>query len=388
MTATSTSMITAAPRTTLVMITPTLVRPTRCSRFARASARLSCSRSALLSLGGGPGGGGTRGRGRNTRPLNGRHFGPPNDQFHDKLSRLYGSLGSSIGTSWVNACLAPSMKPACRRVGGGSDDASHVDDRDSAEAQVARINYDDQTAAAYKAVREVPRDGLGAWRQAVRRHLRSSQRMSVVDIGAGTGTFAAAFRDWFDFAILAVEPSAAMRAQIPSRPGIQVFDGHANALPLADHSADGAWLSLVLHHIPDLEAAAREIRRVLRPGAPVLIRQGFSGRLDTARTFPWEFFRETARTVNTYPTIDQTCQAFATAGFSRDALEQVPETLISLAEFLDRADGFRRADTNMRGLTEDEFLRGKEELRIAVQHAEHAARMEPRTNWLDLLVLR
>jgi SAM-dependent methyltransferase len=253
---------------------------------------------------------------------------------------------------------------------------------------MARISYDDQTAAAYKAVREVRRDGLGAWRQAVQRHLRPSPRMTVVDIGAGTGAFAAAFRDWFDLAVVAVEPSAAMRAQIPPRPGIQVMDGQASALPLPDHSADGAWLSLVLHHILDLEAAAGEIRRVLRDGAPVLIRGGFAGRVDPARTFPWEFFPETARTVNTFPSLEQTCQAFATAGFRRDALEQVPETLISLAEFLDQADDFRRADTNMRGLTEEEFQRGKERLRRAVQQAEQTARTETRTNWLDLLVLR
>ena len=42
----------------------------------------------------------------------------------------------------------------------------------------------------------------------------------------------------------------------------------------------------------------------------------------------------------------------------------------------------------MRGLTEEEFLRGKERLRRAVQHAGHIARPETRTNWLDLLVLR
>jgi hypothetical protein len=90
-------------------ITPALVRPARCSRSARASVRFSCSRSALLGRRGGPGGGGTRGP-RIHRPLNGRHFGPPNRQFHDKLSRLYGSFGSSIGTSRVNAFLAPSMR--------------------------------------------------------------------------------------------------------------------------------------------------------------------------------------------------------------------------------------------------------------------------------------
>jgi SAM-dependent methyltransferase len=253
---------------------------------------------------------------------------------------------------------------------------------------MARISYDDQTAAAYKATREIPRDGLGEWREAIRRHLSPLPGMIVADIGAGTGQFAAALGDWFGLSVVAVEPSAAMRAQTPRRPGIRVLEGHASALPLPDGSADGAWLSLVIHHIPDLEAAAREIRRVLRPGAPVLIRQGFSGSVDTARTFPWEFFPETARSVSTFPSVEQVCQAFATAGFRRDALEQVPETLISLADFLDQADDFRRADTNMRGLTDEEFLRGKEQLRRAVRDAEHATRTETRTNWLDLLVLR
>jgi SAM-dependent methyltransferase len=253
---------------------------------------------------------------------------------------------------------------------------------------VARIAYDDQTAEAFKAVREVPRDGLEHWREAIGRHLRPSPGMAVADIGAGTGAFAAAFSDWFGVSILAIEPSAAMRAQIPRRPGIQALDGDASTLPLPDGSADSAWLSLVIHHIVDLKAAAREIRRVLRPGAPVLIRQGFPGRTDTTHTFPWEFFPETARTADTFPSLEQTCQAFATAGFRRDALERVPETLTSLDDFLAQVDTFRRADTNMRALTDEEFERGKERLRRAVQQAEETRSPESRTNWLDLLVLR
>lgn len=253
---------------------------------------------------------------------------------------------------------------------------------------MARISYDDQTAAAYKAVREIPRAELGAWREAVRRHLRPLPGMTLMDIGAGTGQFAAAFSDWFGLDVLAVEPSAAMRARIPRRPGIRALAGDASALPLPDGSADGAWLSLMIHHIPDLEAAAREIRRVLRPGDPVLIRQGFPGRTGPARTFPWEFFPETVRTTGTFPSLERVYQAFATAGFRGDALEAVPETLISLAGFLAQADTFRRSDTIMRDLTDEEFLRGKERLRRAVRHAEQARGPEFRTNWLDLLVLR
>lgn len=253
---------------------------------------------------------------------------------------------------------------------------------------MARISYDDQTATAYKAVREIPRDALGDWRDAIRRHLRPSAGMTLVDVGAGTGQFATAFSDWFDLRIVAVEPSAAMRAQIPPRPGIQVLAGDAGALPLPDGSADGAWLSLMIHHIPDLEAAAREIRRVLRPGAPVLIRQGYPGLAGPTRTFPWEFFPETARMTDTFPSLEYTCQAFATAGFRREVLEPVPEILISLPEFLARADTFRRSDTIMRNLTDEEFVRGKEQLRLAVQQAAATNRPETRTNWLDLLVLR
>jgi ubiquinone/menaquinone biosynthesis C-methylase UbiE len=185
---------------------------------------------------------------------------------------------------------------------------------------MARISYDEQTAAAFKAVREVPRDGLSEWREAVRRHLRPSQGMTLVDIGAGTGAFAAAFSDWFDLSVLAVEPSAAMRDQIPRIPAIQVLEGNASVLPLPDESADAAWLSLAIHHIPDLGVAAHEIRRVLRPGAPVLIRQGFPGRYDRVELVRW--FPETARTIDTYPSVKDTCEAFAAQDSTRTLLSR------------------------------------------------------------------
>lgn len=256
---------------------------------------------------------------------------------------------------------------------------------------MARIEYDEQTAVAFKAVREVPHDGLSEWREAVRRHLRPSPGMTLVDIGAGTGAFARAFTDWFDLTVLAVEPSDAMRSRIPRTPAVHVLEGDATALPLPDESADAAWLSLVIHHIPDLGAAAREIRRVLRPGSPVLIRQGFpdrykpSGTLEQDRIELFRWFPETVRTASTFPSLEDTCAAFAAAGFRREALEQVCETYAtSLADLLGQVDTLRRADTTLRSLTDDEFHRGKERLRRAVD----AGNCEARSNWLDLLVLR
>jgi len=96
---------------------------------------------------------------------------------------------------------------------------------------MARISYDEHTAAAFKAVREVTRDGLSEWRDAIGRHLRPSPGMTLVDVGAGTGAFASAFSDWFGVRVLAVEPSAAMREHIPRTPSIQPLSGDASACP-------------------------------------------------------------------------------------------------------------------------------------------------------------
>jgi SAM-dependent methyltransferase len=161
---------------------------------------------------------------------------------------------------------------------------------------------------------------------------------------------------------------------------------------LPDESADAVWLSNVVQHIADLRAAAQEIRRVLRPGAPVLIRAGMSHRgspdgyegIGFMRWFP-----ETARTIDTFPSVEETCEAFAAAGFHQDAFEQVRETYAaSLAGFLDHLETYRESDTTLRHLSEDEFLRGKERLRTTVRDAGSTASTTPISNLLDFLVLR
>jgi ubiquinone/menaquinone biosynthesis C-methylase UbiE len=77
---------------------------------------------------------------------------------------------------------------------------------------------------------------------------------------------AAAFQASRELRVVTVEPSAAMRARSGYR---YILAGSAPALPLAPAAMDGAWLSTVIHHLPDLPAAARELRRVFQPGVPV-----------------------------------------------------------------------------------------------------------------------
>jgi len=137
------------------------------------------------------------------------------------------------------------------------------------------IRYDWTDAEAFQAARQVSSNGLAGWREAVARHLAPCPGMRLLDLGAGTGMWATAFVEWYGIDVVAVEPSEAMRAR-SSHP--RTLAGHAGEIPLPTDSVDAAWLSTVIHHIPDLRAAAVELRRVLRTGAKVLIRSAFPGR--------------------------------------------------------------------------------------------------------------
>ena len=186
---------------------------------------------------------------------------------------------------------------------------------------MARIAYDHAGAAAFEATRHLSDDGLAAWREAVIRHLDPRPGMRVLDLGSGTGMWARAFTAWYDrIEVVAVEPAEAMRARSMFQP---VLPGDAERIPLDDRSVDAAWISTVIHHVPDLARAARELRRVVRPGGRVLIRAAFAGRHQAITLF--RYFPEAVRVLDAYPSAADVEAAFAAAGFVTVGLEQVPQ---------------------------------------------------------------
>lgn len=242
---------------------------------------------------------------------------------------------------------------------------------------MARIDYDEVAAGAFRATRQLSEDGLVHWRRAIARHLAPWPGMRVVDVGAGTGVWAAAMASWYDISVMAVEPSPSMRARsaVPN-----MLAGIAGALPIADSSADGAWLSTVVHHIPDLPGAARDLARVLRPGAPVLIRSAFPGRYE--RITIVRYWPESARVLDTYPTVTDVRDVFSAAGFSFIALEPVPQ--VSAATTAAMARRFRReAHTPLMLIPDSAYQAG-----LARLHAAAATESSPVVDTLDLLVLR
>jgi len=95
----------------------------------------------------------------------------------------------------------------------------------------------------------------------------------VVDVGAGLGGPARYLASRFGAHVTAVEPVERFRtgcAELTRRAGlearIEVVDGSATALPMADGSVDVAWMQAVAISVPDKPAMAAELRRVLRRG--------------------------------------------------------------------------------------------------------------------------
>ena len=99
-------------------------------------------------------------------------------------------------------------------------------------------------------------------------------RWIVGDLGCGTGQLAEAIAP-FVSRVIAVDDSPAMldaaSARLKSIRNVEVRDGRLEALPIEDGSLDAALLVLVMHYVPEPEAALAEACRALKPGGRLLI---------------------------------------------------------------------------------------------------------------------
>jgi ubiquinone/menaquinone biosynthesis C-methylase UbiE len=85
---------------------------------------------------------------------------------------------------------------------------------------------------------------------------------TVVDLAAGTGKLTRPLART-RARVIAVEPAAGMRALLPA--GVEALDGTAEAMPLAEASADAITVAQAFHWFAS-DSALAEMQRVLRPG--------------------------------------------------------------------------------------------------------------------------
>jgi SAM-dependent methyltransferase len=155
-----------------------------------------------------------------------------------------------------------------------------------------RVDYD-QLGVSYNRFRQADP------RLARRVHHALGDARTVVNVGAGTGAYEPSDR-W----VLAVEPSATMRAQRPAD-APPVIDARAEALPFDENAVDATMACWTIHHWQPAASGLAEMRRVAR-GPAVILTLELAGVPDWQREYLAEGI---AGQQKLFPTIEQVVDA-------------------------------------------------------------------------------
>ncbi len=252
-----------------------------------------------------------------------------------------------------------------------------------------RFDYDDTDIhLRYGESRRLGPEVLKGWMDAVERNLPEGGVRALLDLGCGTGRFTASLRRRFDAAVYGVDPSAGMLGTAREVVGeeAELLRGSAEAIPLPDSCVEVVFMSMVIHHIADREAACREIRRVLAPGGRLMIRMVTSERL---RSFPWTRFFPAALAVDErrIPSHNDLVDLMEGNGFGLVRRETVVQRFAE-----DPEDYYRkiamRGMSSLHELTDREFEEGLRGFREHCLNDLGGSNGAPVTEEIDLFVFR
>jgi ubiquinone/menaquinone biosynthesis C-methylase UbiE len=164
---------------------------------------------------------------------------------------------------------------------------------------MGKVDYNARLHAVYAAGRQMSPEALQTWMEAFARHLPRTRPLVWLDLGSGTGRMTPSLANAFGGPAHGVEPSDKMRAGAlahAGHPAVTYSAGSAEHIPLPAASCDAALLFFVWHHVVDREAAAQELRRVVKPGGTLFVQTNFSDRMPDV----WWF-----RVMPEWKTVDQ-----------------------------------------------------------------------------------
>ena len=140
---------------------------------------------------------------------------------------------------------------------------------------MGQLVFDDQAASGIEAIYQI---GDARRRRAtVRAALAAAPGERILDVGCGPGFYCIELLAEVgkDGSVSGVDSSQSMLALATRRcaghDNVELLEGEAVALPVADASFDAALSVQVLEYVAEPEAALAELHRALRPGGRVLV---------------------------------------------------------------------------------------------------------------------
>lgn len=154
-----------------------------------------------------------------------------------------------------------------RRSGGGAG-AAH--ERGMADPRAVRAQYaTERHLLTRRSVWRAAADGREPTARALTA-VRALAPRDVLEIGCGTGAFAERLAAQHPDARVVATDASVRLVELTARRGIEARVADAGDLPFGDASFDLVAALWMLYHVPDLDRALAEARRVLRPGGRLL----------------------------------------------------------------------------------------------------------------------
>ena len=162
----------------------------------------------------------------------------------------------------------------------------------------------------------------------------------VLDVGCGTGTYAAALVEATSCRVSGIDPSARMldRARAAA-PWDALVLGSAENLPFPEESFDMVMSTDVIHHVGDRAAYFREAARVLRLGGQVVTVTDSHDDVPKRRPLSSHFPETVDVELQRYPSVPVLLSELARAGFTAPRFTRVSREydLTDIQAYRDRA---------------------------------------------------
>ena len=181
----------------------------------------------------------------------------------------------------------------------------------------------------------------------------------VLDVGCGTGNYAAALTESTNCRVSGIDPSRQMLERAREAASWEsLAQGSAESLPFADDSFDVVMSTDVIHHIGDRDAYFREAARILGPGGHVVTVTDSHDDIPRRRPLSSHFPETVAIELQRYPPIPRLLTEMRRAGFIESRLVAVGHDYE-----LDDIQAYRdRAFSSLLLIEEEAFRRGIDRL--------------------------
>ena len=143
-------------------------------------------------------------------------------------------------------------------------------DEDMTDTQVVRDQYAEEgNLATRAAVWQPGEDGLDPSTEALALLVEAGPQR-VLEVGCGTGAFAARVAAALPEASVVATDQSARMVEVTEARGLQARVSDIQELPFPDDSFDAVAALWMLYHVPDLDRGLAEVARVLRPGGTLV----------------------------------------------------------------------------------------------------------------------